>query len=131
MTASGEGWGRTDSSRAESTICSDVVCLLSGLAGSVGESCRVSCLGHKHENIPATKKVVHAAVLEDDLVVGGLAQGALEAGPGEAGGDTVHEGQEGTVHDLLGDWATPEAADGEVDDGDDGGAGGGASDGGA
>ena len=50
MTASGEGWGRTDSSRAESTICSDVVCLLSGLAGSVGESCRVSCLGHKHEN---------------------------------------------------------------------------------
>ena len=35
------------------------------------------------------------------VLLGGLAQVALEAEPGEAGGDTVQEEQEGTVHDLL------------------------------
>jgi len=50
----------------------------------------------------------------DDLVLvlllGGLAQVALEAGPGEAGGGTAQERQEGTVLDLLDTNATPEAA---------------------
>jgi len=70
----------------------------------------------------------------DDLVLvvlhGGLAQVALEAGPGEAGGGTAQERQEGTVLNLLETHATPEAADGKVNDDGDGGARGGAGDGG-
>ena len=50
-------------------------------------------------------EVLHVGEVEDDLgvavLLGGLAQVALEAGPGEAGGDTAQEEQDGTVHDLL------------------------------
>lgn len=79
-------------------------------------------------------KILHRGqvVLPGDLglvvLLGGLAQVALEAEPGEAGGDTVQEEQGGTVHDLLWSCATPEAADVEgegVDDGEVGGDGGG------
>ena len=48
--------------------------------------------------------------------LGGLAQVALEAGPGEAGGDTAQERQEGTLLDLLETYATPEAAGVEEDE---------------
>ena len=50
------------------------------------------------------------------LLLGGLAQVALEAGPGEAGGDTAQEEQEGTLLDLLDTGATPEAAGVEEDE---------------
>ena len=61
-------------------------------------------------------KILHhgEVVLPGDLVLvvllGDLAQVALEAGPGEAGGGTAQERQEGTVLDLLDTNATPEAA---------------------
>ena len=68
-------------------------------------------------------KIFHSGgkvVLPRDLVLvvllGGLAQVALEAGPGEAGGDTAQERQEGTLLDLLETYATPEAASVEEDE---------------
>ena len=68
-------------------------------------------------------KIFHSGekvVLPGDLVLvvllGGLAQVALEAGPGEAGGDTAQERQEGTLLDLLETYATPEAAGVEEDE---------------
>ena len=66
-------------------------------------------------------KIFHRGkvLLPGDLVLvvllGDLAQVALEAGPGEAGGDTGQERQKGTLLDLLETSATPEAAGVEED----------------
>ena len=104
-TTAGGGWGGTDSSRDQETGCSDNVRLLSqnwaGLAGHGGRRKSILVFIINTKIFHRGKVVLPGIDLVLVVLHGGLAQVALEAGPGEAGGDTAQERQEGTVLDLL------------------------------